>query len=52
MFELVEQVGCASISSEAQCQTILEMQECESKEPLCGDRTLPVVLLTSTCLWD
>lgn len=52
MFELVEQLGCASISSEAQCQTILEMQECESKEPLCGDRTLPMVLLTSSCLWD
>lgn len=27
IFELMEQVGCASISSGAQCQTILEMQE-------------------------
>lgn len=52
MSGLMEQVGCASISSEAQCQTILEMQEFQCKEPLSGDRTLPAVLLTSTCLWD
>lgn len=52
IFELVEQVGCASISSGVQSQTVLEMQECECKEPLFGDRTLPAVLLTSTCPWN
>lgn len=48
--ERVEQIGCSSITSGAQCQTILKMQECECKESLFGDRTLPAVLLTSTCL--